>query len=403
MNAQGSWKVTLSTPAGPQVFRLRIDGQGALFAGRVEGSMGSHDIQGKASGDTLVWTLEVKKPIPLKVSFSVIVSGDRMSGFAKAGFFPRAELSGVRVSNGAEPSVQADTAGSVTGDSVDPQFDRPYVELDELRSEPEPHRYMHGGFEGTDARFSFYFPAQARYQGRFFQNTYPLATSADVGPFPIAFDVATGDLGFTFDSGAFYVQTNLGGADGQPPADPAIAAYRVNAAAAKYSRVMAAKLYGVHRAYGYLFGGSGGSYQTIGAAENTRGVWDGFVPFVMAVPNAIPSMFTVRMHALRVLRRRDRLTLIADAMDAGGSGDPYVSLDAEERAALLEATLLGFPLRGWWAHASLDSGYFFKVAGIVPMLDPSYLADFWNKPGYLGKDPQNAIHADLSSRRRSAL
>jgi len=53
------------------------------------------------------------------------------------------------------------------------------------------------------------------------------------------------------------VQTNLGGADRAPPADPAIAAYRVNAAAAKYSRVVAVELYGEHRPYGYLFGGSG--------------------------------------------------------------------------------------------------------------------------------------------------
>ena len=155
--------------------------------------------------------------------------------------------------------------------------------------EPVPHRYVHGGFKGTDARFSFYFPPKEHYEGRFFHNTYPMATTSDIGPFPIAFDVAIGDLGFTIASGAYYVQTNLGGADRAPPADPAIAAYRVNAAAAKYSRVVAAELYGEHRPYGYLFGGSGGSYQTIGSAENTSGVWDGFVPFVMAHRTRFPA------------------------------------------------------------------------------------------------------------------
>src|SRR3546814_9787410 len=104
-------------------------------------------------------------------------------------------------------------------------------------------------------------------------------------------------------------------------ADPAIAAYRVNAAAAKYSRVIAAELYGAHRPYGYIFGGSGGSYQVISSAENTREVWDGFLPFVMATPNAIPSMFTVRMHALRILKKRNRFPSIVDAIDPGGSGD----------------------------------------------------------------------------------
>ena len=72
----------------------------------------------------------------------------------------------------------------------------------ELRQQPEPHRYVHGGFRGTDARFSFYFPPAERYQRRFFHNTYPLALSEDIGPFPIAFDVATGNLAFTIDSGA---------------------------------------------------------------------------------------------------------------------------------------------------------------------------------------------------------
>ena len=189
------------------------------------------------------------------------------------------------------------------------------------------------------------------------------------------------------------MQTNLGGPDRAPPADVAIAAYRVNAAAAKYSRVVAAELYGEHRPYGYLFGGSGGSYQTIGSAENTSGVWDGFVPFVMATPNAIPSMFTVRMHALRVLRERNRFPAVMDAINPGGSGDPYADLNEVERAALKEATLLGYPPRGWWNHETLSSGYFSDVAPLIPMLDPAYVDDFWTKPGYLGSDPASSIAA----------
>ncbi|MGO9933299.1 MAG: hypothetical protein ACLPV8_16020, partial [Steroidobacteraceae bacterium] len=283
-------------------------------------------------------------------------------------------------------------AAQLTAGSIDPRYNQPYIDVNELRSDPVPHRYVHGGFVGTDARFSFYFPGQDRYQGRFFHNTYPMATSEDIGPFPIAFEVSTGNLEFTMDSGAYYVQTNLGGADrAGGMADPAIAAFRVNAAAAKYSRVVAAELYGEHRAFGYLFGGSGGSYQVIGSAQNTKGVWDGFVPFVMATPNAVPSMFTVRMHALRVLRKRGKWPAVMDAIDPGGSGDPYAGLNQEERAALTEATLLGYPPRGWWNHATLSSGYFSQVAPLVPMLDPSYAEDFWTKPGYLGSDSRSLI------------
>ena len=276
---------------------------------------------------------------------------------------------------------------AVTGDSIDPRYDKPYVDVSEDRSDPVPHRYVHGGFSGTDARFSLYFPPAGVYQGRFFHNTYPMALSEDVGPFPIAFAVATGNLGFTIDSGAYYVQTNLGGADRTSESDPAIAAYRVNAAAAKYSRVVAAELFGEHRPYGYLFGGSGGAYQVVGAAENTAGVWDGFLPFVMGTPNSVPSMFTVRMHALRVLRQRNRFPGILDAIEPGGSGDPFADLNEEERAALYEAWRLGYPMRGWWNHETLTSGYFSNVAGLVPALDPTYVDDFWSEPGYLGRDP----------------
>jgi len=42
-------------------------------------------------------------------------------------------------------------------------------------------------------------------------------------------------------------------------------------------------------------------------------------------------MFTVRIHALRVLKLRNKFPAIMDAIDPGGSGDPYAGLNAEER------------------------------------------------------------------------
>ena len=399
MSAIGSWKVTLSTPMGPQLMQLHVDGQdGERFTGRIESPMGALDVAGQTAGDRLHWVMEVTKPMPIKVTFDAVVDGDAMRGTAKMGMFGKSDLTGERTAAQAPAASTAQVAAGpmqVAADFVDPQYNAPYIEVNEERSEPAPHRYVHGGFKGTDARFSFYFPPKARYQGRFFHNTYPMATTSDVGPFPIAFDVSTGNLGFTFDSGAYYVQTNLGGADrAGGMADPAIGAYRVNAAAAKYSRVVAAELYGEHRAYGYLFGGSGGSYQVMGAAENTSGVWDGFVPFVLGSPNSIPSMFTVRMHALQVLRRRNKFPAIVDAINPGGGGDPYAELNEEEAEALREATLLGYPPRGWWNHEALNSGHFTQVAPIVPMVDPSYVEDFWSKPGYLGADPAASVRAE---------
>lgn len=399
MSALGTWRVTMSTPMGPQHMQLSISSQDQGFTGKIESPMGNFDVTGSVSGDRLQWEMKAKKPMPITVKFDVIISGDNMSGSAKLGMLGKSDIQGERIAASAQAAAPAapdlDDTGPITGDSVDPRFAQPYVETDEWRETPVRHRYVRGGFTGTDAKFSLYFPPSEQYEGRFFHNTYPLIINPDIGPFPIQFDVAVGDLRFTLESGAYYLQTNLGGADRAPPADPAIAAYRVNAAAAKYSRRLAAEIYGDHRPYGYLFGGSGGSYQVMGAAEMTEGVWDGFLPYVLGTPYAIPNMFTIRQHALRVLRKRNKFPEINDAIQPGGSGDPYATLNEEEAAALREATLFGYPLRGFWDHETLTSGYYASVAPITPMLDPEYVDDFWTKPGYLGTDPR----ADLSAER----
>jgi hypothetical protein len=269
----------------------------------------------------------------------------------------------------------------VTETCVDPDLNQPYTDTDEQRTTTDPatnvtvsYRYIHGGFTGTNTRFSLYFPEPSQYRGRFFQSTYPTNSQEDASPDTIAFAIS---------HGAYVVSTNNNG--GLPAGIP-LAAYRANAASAKHSRVVAAEVYGdIDRPRGHIYGGSGGAYQTIGAVENTEGVWDGSVPFVPGTPNAIPSNQVIQLLGLRVLH--DDLPRIVDALEPGGSGRPYAGLDAEERAVLREATRLGFPLRGWWDHEALTGGSFFAVQGGVRALDPDYLDDFWTDPSYEGSDP----------------
>jgi hypothetical protein len=282
----------------------------------------------------------------------------------------------------------------VTDACVDTHFGEPYIDIDELRDSPAPHRYIHGGFGGTDTRFSFYFPPTEQFEGRFFQHTHQLLSSED--------SASDTTIGFALASGGYYVQSNIGGSERATTAeqaitgdlDPSIGGYRANAAAARYSRAVAQDIYGDGRIYGYLYGGSGGAYQTICSAEHTLGIWDGFVPYVMGVPNAIPSNFTVRVHALRVLKQRNKFPEIVDAIEPGGSGNPYAGLNEEEAGALREATRMGYPLRGWWNHETLNGGALGLVAGYVPLLDPTYQNDYWGLPGYLGHDdPTGSVAA----------
>ena len=51
----------------------------------------------------------------------------------------------------------------------DSYFGPAFVDVDEWRDTPVRHRYVHGGFEGTDTRFSFYFPPAEQWRGRLLQ------------------------------------------------------------------------------------------------------------------------------------------------------------------------------------------------------------------------------------------
>ena len=295
---------------------------------------------------------------------------------------------------GSTPAFAQATAPSASArpdtSARDTLFAQPYTDVDEWRDTPVRHRYVHGGFKGAETRFSFYFPPAAQYQRRFFQHITPVPDNENLAQrAPLGEE---NKIGFSIASGAYFVETNGGGtfAPGQAKGvDPTITAFRANAAAAQYSRVIAAKIYGPHRPYGYAFGGSGGAYRTIGSIENTRGVWDGAVPYVVGSTMALPNVFTVRMHAMRTLK--DRFPQIVDALEPGGTGDPYAGLNDEERGALREVTRMGFPLSSWFGYKTMGIQAFGVLYQGVVNADPGYFANFWTAPGYLGASPPASL------------
>jgi len=275
--------------------------------------------------------------------------------------------------------------------TADTLLKSPYVDVDEWRDKPIRHRYVHGGFKGTETRFSFYFPPKEKYEGRFFQYITPFPDNEYLS------QGASGEedkIGFSVSSGAYFIETNGGGRIdfGKPgfASDPSIGAYRANAASAQFSRVVAVQIFGGKRPYGYAFGGSGGAYRTIGGIENTEDVWDGVVPYVVGSPMAIPNVFTVRMHAMRVLK--DKLAQIIDAVEPGGSGDMYAGLNAEEKDALQEVTKMGYPPKSWFGYKTMGiHGFLVLYQGVV-MADRKYFTDdFWKVPGYLGANPPPSL------------
>ena len=274
-------------------------------------------------------------------------------------------------------------------DGADDFFGAPFVDVDETRTSPIAYRYVHGGFSGTDTRFSFYFPAADVYEGRFYEHVTPVPQHEH-----LATENEGEGLVFYLESGGYFVETNGGGPGAADPfsgLDPLIGAYRANAASARFSREVARAIYGDHRPFGYLFGGSGGAYRTLGASENTEGVWDGFVPFVPGSPVSIPNVFSVRMHAYRILK--DVLPAIVDAYDVGG--DPStLTLTTEQAAALEEVTRMGFPPRSWFGWKTMGMHGFSALYPGVMAMDPTFASDFWSVEGYLGADPTSSVHRD---------
>ncbi len=291
----------------------------------------------------------------------------------------------------ASPKSQAAALPAVpAGVSADPLFSQPYIDTDEVRDVPTRHRYVHGGFKDSGLRFSFYFPDKSAYQGHFFQYVTPVPDSETLSQ---GQQGESDKIGFAVSHGAYFVETNGGGAGVSAgpafAADPSIGGYRANAAAAQFSRVVAMQMYGTKKPFGYAFGGSGGAYRTVGGTENTADIWQGAVPFVMGTPMAAPYTFTSALYAVRVLG--DKLPGIIDALDAGGSGDMYSGLSDEQRAALKELTLLGYPLPAWKAQLHIGLGAFPVLYPGMLAADPGYFTDFWMQPGYEGAKPPPSL------------
>lgn len=274
---------------------------------------------------------------------------------------------------------------------LDTVFKNPYIDKEEWRDLPVRHKYLHGGFKGTDTKFSFYFPTNKTYKGRFFQYITPVPDSENLSQNSLGGEADK--ISFALTNGAYFIETNGGGNDaGQMSSDKTIGAYKANAAAAQYSKIKALELYGSHRTYGYAYGGSGGAYRTVGAIENTTGIWDGVVPYVLGSPMAIPNVFSVRMHAMRVLQ--DKFDEIADALEPGGSDNIYDGLNLEESAALKEVTSMGFPIKAWFNYKNMGIHAFPSIYEGMQMADGSYFSDFWTKPGYLGFDNPKSFDRD---------
>jgi hypothetical protein len=266
-----------------------------------------------------------------------------------------------------------------------------FIDIDEWRDSPRPHRYVHGGFVGTHTLFSCYFPPAEQYRGRLLQyleggsGGHETLLPFQAWAFPVAFD----------DLGCFLVESNQGHYpdEGTGFADD-WELFGASAHCALAARELAAQMYGEAPHHGYVFGGSGGGSRSIYCLENRPDVYDGASPHVIW---SSPLGSNWSPAGYWWLHARGKLAEIIDAVEPGGSGNPFAGLDVAQREALAALYRFGFP-RGAESQLWSFSPWTWGLVSSKES-DPGYYDDFWSTAGYLGHDdPQRLAHLVIDTK-----
>ncbi len=93
----GDWKMTLSTPMGPQEMTGHFDTAGAALTGYLSSPEGQQDFTGSVDGSKLKFDLKVEKPMKITLKYDLQVDGDAIFGKVKMGMFGSAKLTGERI------------------------------------------------------------------------------------------------------------------------------------------------------------------------------------------------------------------------------------------------------------------------------------------------------------------
>jgi hypothetical protein len=309
--------------------------------------------------------------------------------------------------------AKIDVSSYVVTDSF---FGAPYVDTDEERDKPVPHRYVHGGFDGTDTRFAIWLPPVERYQGRMYQ---PLeganAGHEDVFAGPLGEDI--GGLDMTFRLGGYMIESNMGHIgdvmDPKAGEDPTIYGWRAAAESGRLSKHIAAQTLGAAPHHAYVWGGSGGARRSPLCLAYGPDVWDGALPFMgdamdgdhgdfnrlRTIAQHFCSMFNVQ----RVLG--DKIDSVIDATLPGGSGDPFAGLNTHQREELATLYRLGYP-RGDEFMIAQPMGQIWLWSSMAERLqkeNPDYWENFWTKPGHVGFDQPQLVQNDLLDVRATVV
>ncbi|MBP2334106.1 hypothetical protein JOF41_000284 [Saccharothrix coeruleofusca] len=96
----GTWRLVIDTPIGKQHAVLELSTQDGVLRGVAKDDKHGDEIaltDLALDGDRLTWAQSIRRPMRLNLTFDVTVTGDELTGRAKAGRLPSSKVSGHRV------------------------------------------------------------------------------------------------------------------------------------------------------------------------------------------------------------------------------------------------------------------------------------------------------------------
>lgn len=93
----GTWNCTISSPMGPQEMALTLNSADDGLTGTASGALGSIELtNGRVEGDTAIFKLGIKVPMPMGLDVKATATGDALEGTVSAGAFGSWPIKGTR-------------------------------------------------------------------------------------------------------------------------------------------------------------------------------------------------------------------------------------------------------------------------------------------------------------------
>jgi hypothetical protein len=95
----GTWQLVIDTPVGKQYAVLELTQANGSLQGIATDEKHGDEVQLTdliLEGEVLTWAQAIRRPMRLNLTFEVTVTGEQLTGHAKAGRLPSSKVSGYR-------------------------------------------------------------------------------------------------------------------------------------------------------------------------------------------------------------------------------------------------------------------------------------------------------------------